>query len=97
MTVLLADLDWLVTSTGSLLHAPADHDEAERHSKGVGSPDEPSRLACGLVKHADIPGPLSRLILPRCRRCCTRTGYPFGKGSPKNDAACRRILGLEAA
>ena len=26
--------------------------------------------------------------------CCDATGMPRGKGSPKNDHACRSILGL---
>jgi hypothetical protein len=41
-----------------------------------------------------IPGLGSRLEDQRCETCCELTGLPPGKGSPKNDEGCRRILGI---
>lgn len=53
--------------------------------------------ACGRhTERAFIPGIFTRISAPRCARCCAETDLPPGIGSPKNDDACRRILGLEA-
>lgn len=51
--------------------------------------------ACGLRRdQAWIPGVFTRMSTERCTRCCDVSGYPHGTGSPKNDEACRDILGL---
>lgn len=86
----LARMDWLVTATGNLLHyGQVDEDDNETWWEDV-------RFACGrLARAAMIPGPFTRMGAPRCRRCCTALGYPQGKGSPKNDPECRRLLGLD--
>jgi len=56
---------------------------------------EPIRLACGrTAAWLSIPGMFTRMGAQRCTGCCRVLGYPVGKGSPKNDDACRRILGL---
>lgn len=44
---------------------------------------------------ASIPGIGSRLAAPRCKQCCDALGLPHGNGSPKNDAECRRLLGMD--
>jgi hypothetical protein len=58
---------------------------------------EPIRLACGRVAEGLwIPGMFTRMGAERCKGCCRALGYPQGKGSPKNDDACRVLLGLPA-
>lgn len=50
---------------------------------------------CGLIlRGAGIPGVFSRMSTKRCSRCCDLKGYPRGIGSPKNDDACRTLMGL---
>ncbi len=41
-----------------------------------------------------IPGFLTRMTAERCPKCCKLTGLPPGIGSPKNDNACRTVLGF---
>ena len=53
--------------------------------------------SCGLQTMFWIPGIFSRMGAPRCKRCCRATGLPQGKGSPKNDPECRKLLGLDSA
>ena len=82
--------DWLYTSGGDRLHAYAtgEFDEDYWGIRG-------GRFACGRrFRLAVIPGVLSRMYVMRCQGCCRATGYPQGKGSPKNDADCRELLGL---
>lgn len=65
---------------------------------GLWAVSHPVRLACGRTAAAlFIPGIGSRLSLPRCTGCCRATGMKPGIGSPKNDDACRAVLGLPAA
>lgn len=55
--------------------------------------DGPIRLACkATAAWVSIPGLFARMGAMRCRRCCKAKGFPEGKGSPKNDVACRVIL-----
>jgi hypothetical protein len=91
----LAAADWLVTKSWNRLHDadlnPVDRDDLADQ----GYLDGPVRLACGRrAAWVSIPGVLTRLGAPRCTGCCRATGLPPGVGSPKNDDACRAILGL---
>ena len=88
---------WLVTPSSSRLHhASLDLDDISsiedgEFIRGV-------RLTCGrYVGWVTLPGVLTRLSEPRCRVCCRKTGIPEGKGSPKNDEECRRILGMDGS
>lgn len=92
----LAEYDWLITTHGNVLHhatfTPEQDVECEEWG---GLYDVPITLDCGrAVTTVLIPGILSRMGAPRCIRCCKATGLPVGKGSPKNDEECRRILGM---
>lgn len=86
----LAELDWLTSPRSETLHAP-------RLQAPITNPwNHPIyRVACGRVMKVSIPGIFSRMGRERCKQCCKNRGYPEGTGSPKNDAACRVILGLE--
>lgn len=51
--------------------------------------------ACGLRRdRAFVPGIFTRTGAERCAHCCDRSGFPRGTGSPKNDDACRALVGL---
>jgi hypothetical protein len=94
----LARMDWVVGAAWNRLHALAgDLTEVQRRSLEdyeVQCPG-PIRFACGRVgAFASIPGIFSRMGKPRCQGCCRVTGLPQGIGSPKNDDACRTLLGL---
>ena len=53
-------------------------------------------FGCGEVAaRAHIPSLMSRLGAPRCPGCCAASGLPEGIGSPRNDHACRALLGLD--
>lgn len=93
----IADYDWVYTTSGRRLHHPrlTSEQHAECEEWG-GIYDEPVTLECGRTATTVlIPGVLSRLGTERCTRCCRATGLPNGKGSPKNDDRCRRILGMD--
>lgn len=84
----LAEWDWLITNRGNVLHHP--------HS-GDPNPDvmgyHDVQFSCGRTSRwAWIPGVFTRMGAKRCDRCCDRLGYPRGKGSPKNDDACRPLV-----
>ena len=92
----IADYDWLRTVHGDRLHhaqlTPDQHEECEDWG---GLYDVLVTLDCGIkATTVLIPGVFSRLGCMRCVRCCAKTGLPTGKGAPKNDRECRRILGL---
>jgi len=103
MTALLEDhdqfvaigrYDWYVTAAGRRLHWAdvTGHEEEITVGWAVTSA---VRLACGrTVTYLCIPGLFTRMGAQRCIHCCRALGYPRGKGSPKNDNACRVILGL---
>jgi len=84
---------WLICPSGSVLHhgqldSPPDDTSATLAAAG--------RTTCGVRTVLAVPGIVTRMAAPRCRRCCAATGMPSGVGSPKNDPACRRLLGLDA-
>jgi len=84
----LARIGWLDTSDGYRLHALADGDYDPNYNAM-----RPATLACGRKsRHAEIPSMCSRMDMLRCRRCCEKTGLPYGTGSPKNDPTCRSLL-----
>lgn len=89
--------DWLVSKTWNRLHWA---EIGEEYWPGIAMEwaiTEPIRLACGRTAAAAfIPGMFTRMGAQRCTGCCRATGMPEGKGSPKNDDACRVILGLPA-
>lgn len=94
----LVACDWLTTLTANRLHHAGLTDQQaavmweDRHLT------TPVKLSCGrTVDYVSIPGVLTRMGTQRCRGCCRNLGYPPGKGSPKNDPECRRLLGLDAA
>lgn len=39
---------------------------------------------CGLQGRLQMPGLFSRMVLPRCSRCCAWLGIPRGNGAPYN-------------
>jgi len=93
-------VDWYVTKSWRKLHAVRDEDWTGEHRADMEQEWavlSPVRLACGRVAASVcIPGMFSRMGAERCKGCCRALGYPQGKGSPKNDDACRVLLGLPA-
>ncbi len=94
----LTRYDWLVSRAWNRLHfadlTDAQLGELEDETWIAG----PVRLACGrTAAGVGIPGIATRMGALRCTGCCRATGLPEGKGSPKNDHACRVLLGLEAS
>ena len=83
----VVEWDWVVTRSHGRLHAPLVWEDPEYHAM---VPD--GRTVCGVSGELHIPGFFSRLGLPRCQRCCAMTGMPPGRGSPKNDDACRPLV-----
>ncbi len=90
----LAEWDWVTDYRGrpsrERLHNLASADDPAEWEDNAGGAGVTS---CG--KRSDwwsIPGLFSRMSVKRCKACCDALGYPHGKGSPKNDAECRRIL-----
>lgn len=94
-----ARYDWLVTLRNRVLHFVPENRWTAAHRQDMAlnwMVTTPVRLACGqLARQVMIPGMFSRSALPRCRECCRATGIPYGKGSPKNDDALRKRLGLD--
>lgn len=89
----LLDADWVVTRKWNLLHHANLTDEQAVELDDTASLDGPIRLACGRTAASlGIPGVITRMGAQRCARCCLATGMPPGKGSPKNDPACRGRL-----
>jgi hypothetical protein len=80
--------DWLVDGNDEhddVLHAPGDIVYRDWCAEGT--------TACGRVSgYLAIPGLFSRMGAERCGPCCELTGMPPGKGSPKNDKACRTVI-----
>jgi hypothetical protein len=97
MFINIARVDWLVSKKWNRLHAVLTWSEEDRESMAVEwAVNHPVRLACGRTAGSVcIPGMFTRMGALRCRDCCKATGLPPGKGSPKNDDACRELLGLE--
>lgn len=89
--------DWFVTHTYNRLHwADLTADDLTDVPE-YWSIQHPVKLACGrTAKSLHIPGIFTRMSAMRCIGCCHATGLPEGKGSPKNDDACRVLVGLPA-
>lgn len=92
--------DWYVSTAWNRLHYVDPSELTAEHRTDIEDSwavFTPVRMACGrTARRLYIPGIFSRMSKPRCIRCCEATGMPQGKGSPKNDDACRVILGLAA-
>jgi hypothetical protein len=82
----IAEWDWVVTKTWSRLHAPLDWDDPDEEMHV-----EDGRTVCGHSGLLLVPGVFTRMGAMRCKHCCRMTGMPPGRGSPKNDDACRPI------
>ena len=86
----LAEWDWVYSPVNRYrtLHAitEADWDTLDREWGGH------AVMACGREGRVSIPGMFSRMGANRCRACCKAMGFPTGKGSPKNDDACRPLV-----
>jgi len=100
MKLYTPDFDWVTTKHYRALHHAKFTRKQAKECEGNGAYWDPVKLSCGqTVEQVNIPGVFSRGGfgggLPRCKRCCKKTGLPEGNGSPKNDAECRRILGLD--
>jgi hypothetical protein len=94
----IARVDWVVSKSWNRLHAVLEFaDEHKADMETEWAVLSPVRLACGRVAAGVwIPGFGTRLGAERCKGCCRATGMPQGKGSPKNDDACRVLLVLPA-
>jgi hypothetical protein len=89
--------DWYVSKSWNRLHWAEIGNEYHAGIAMDWAVTEPIRLACGrMAEGLWIPGMFSRMGAMRCTGCCRALGYPQGKGSPKNDDACRVLLGLPA-
>lgn len=80
---------WCQTRTSDRLHVVH---VAERQSDDWWTDGEGTTL-CGVSSYLNYPGIFSRMGCYRCWRCCRALGIPPGKGHPKNDDECRRLLG----
>lgn len=91
---------WFTAGLGRKLHAVRDEAWTGEHRAEMEQDWvvwSSVRLSCGrLAGGVQIPGVFTRMGADRCKGCCRATGMPEGKGSPKNDKACRAILGLPA-
>ena len=80
--------DWLIDGNDEhddVLHAPGNITYLDWSAEGI--------TACGRVSgYLAIPGLFTRMGAQRCGPCCEVTGMPPGKGSPKNDQACRQVI-----
>lgn len=91
----LNDLDWVISPHGARLHHVALTPERDAQLTEDGLLPDGAVAACGWrLTSVAIPGVFSRLHVRRCAPCCDALGYPRGVGSPKNDPACRALLGL---
>jgi hypothetical protein len=87
--------DWFVSQAYNRLHWAELTQEDLADVPEYWSIQHPVRMVCGRVaKSLHIPGIFTRMGAWRCTGCCRATGMPQGKGSPKNDNACRELLGL---
>ncbi len=90
-----AKYDWFITGRAEALHYARLSPEQIAEIQATGLVRGYCKLYCGIrVRGLTLPGVLSRLGAPRCRRCCKMFKFPFGIGSPRNDAECRKLLGL---
>lgn len=87
----LAEWDWVTDGKSRCLHhlASIEGTVADWDDCAGG----PGVASCGRVgEWWTIPGLFTRMGANRCRSCCKAVGYPWGKGSPKNDDACRPLV-----
>jgi hypothetical protein len=90
----IVDYDWMVSLHGDRLHHVTLPEDADEDTICFGV--ETLTAACGRpLRGARIPGIFTRMGAMRCDGCCRALGLPTGKGSPKNDDECRRLLGWE--
>ena len=93
----LVDYDWMIPTSGDRLHhvtLPEDISDADDVCFGT----PPLTTTCGrTIVGLSIPGIFTRMGAMRCTACCRKLGIPAGKGSPKNDDECRRVLGWAAS
>jgi hypothetical protein len=82
----LGEWDWWQFENGAVLHHAAVEPDPAFETSGDGT------TACGRKGRLYIPGLFTRMDAMRCARCCTAVGFPQGKGSPKNDRRCRRLV-----
>jgi len=93
--VAIGRFDWYTTRSWNRLHWADLSEEQQSGIPAMWAVEGPVRLACGrTAAYLSIPGMFSRMGAMRCTGCCRALGYPPGKGSPKNDEACRVLLGL---
>jgi hypothetical protein len=83
---------WLVTfPRWKRLHAvpvaALDPHDIEATEELTSEPGPVLRAVCGYTGHMTMPGPFSRMGMPRCSHCCRKLGIAPGKGSPANEAA----------
>lgn len=92
----LVRYDWLVSRAWNRLHhATFTDDQLDDVAEYGMAVRGPVRLSCGrTASFVSIPGFITRMGALRCTGCCRALGYPVGKGSPKNDDACRALIGL---
>lgn len=95
------DVSWLIPDHGArqrdrLHHATLPAELAECDDLVEGLVDRQAvTTTCGRVMtNLTVPGIFTRQLARRCAACCRALGYPKGIGSPKNDDACRALLGL---
>lgn len=87
--------DWFVSWKYNRLHWADLTDADLTDVPEYWSIQHPVKLACGRTANSlHIPGVFTRMSAMRCVGCCRATGMPQGKGSPKNDDACREFLGM---
>lgn len=79
--------DWIILDHGRKLHAPKRWDDPHYNAS-----DGNAETVCGKTGLGMIPGAFTRMGAKRCGACCQLTGYPAGKGSPKNDDTCRPLV-----
>lgn len=80
--------DWVYTvRKPGRLHCPVEWDDPEYHAYV-----DDGATACGIRGELAIPGLFSRMGMERCKKCCRITGFPPGKGSPKNADSLRPLV-----
>jgi hypothetical protein len=103
----IAEYDWCYTFVTDCTGRCEEHDgHCDCISRELHAPSDVSAwddwdgdqvlgpALCGIGVSQTIPGMFDRMGADRCKDCCDRLGYPHGVGSPKNDQACRDMLGM---
>ena len=87
-------LAWLVPSkTWNRLHymPGVDSETWEHWWDNTDGDGHTLTAACGSTFVATLPGFMSRMGAPRCKRCCSVLGVPDGDGAPVNDSRLRSL------